>query len=172
MLKIWCLLVTFWKCPTWLVVSTRWAAFPKKVWTPVAMTTASISPCLQVEPEYTPSPGPFETGRDSPVRADWRNAQQRGNNGVTEPFGIYDRYNNKLMILKENEEGKNSPHTWSIFKGSPSSRRASAGIISPSLMLIMSPGTRTEASCSFHLPSRRTFPTTDKKEWNYEGEHK
>lgn len=45
----------------------------KKVWTPVAMTTASISPCLQVEPEYTPSPAPFVTGRDSPVSADCKN---------------------------------------------------------------------------------------------------
>ena len=42
---------TFWKWPTWLVLSTRCAAFPKKVWTPVAMTMASISPCLHVEPE-------------------------------------------------------------------------------------------------------------------------
>ncbi|KAG2650763.1 hypothetical protein PVAP13_1NG170176 [Panicum virgatum] len=50
---------TFWKWPTWLVLSTRCAALPKKVCTPVAITTASISPCLHVEPEH------------SPVRADW-----------------------------------------------------------------------------------------------------
>jgi hypothetical protein len=43
--------LTFWKWPTWLVESTRCAAFPKKVWTPVAITMASISPCLTVEPE-------------------------------------------------------------------------------------------------------------------------
>ncbi|KAF5803666.1 hypothetical protein HanXRQr2_Chr06g0274101 [Helianthus annuus] len=36
---------TFWKCPPWFVLSTRCAAFSKKVWTPVAMTTASSSPC-------------------------------------------------------------------------------------------------------------------------------
>ena len=54
------------------------------------------------------------------------------------------------MILKENEEGKNSSHTWSIFKGSPSSRRGSTCIISTGLMLIMSPGTTTEASCKIH----------------------
>lgn len=47
--------------------------------------------------------------------------------------------------------------TWSILRGSPSRRRASAGTISPSLMLMMSPGTRIAASCSPHLPSRRTF---------------
>ena len=47
--------------------------------------------------------------------------------------------------------------TWSILRGSPSRRRASAGTISPSLMLIISPGTRIAASCSPHLPSRRTF---------------
>ena len=47
-------------------------------------------------------------------------------------------------------------HTWSIFKGSPSSTRASAGIMSPSLILIMSPGTNTDASSSVHLPSRKT----------------
>uniref|UniRef100_A0A0A9DBR7 Uncharacterized protein n=1 Tax=Arundo donax TaxID=35708 RepID=A0A0A9DBR7_ARUDO len=44
-------LSTFWKWPTWFVLSTRCAALPKKVCTPVAMTTASISPCLQVDPE-------------------------------------------------------------------------------------------------------------------------
>ena len=38
--------------------------------TQVAMTMASISPYLQVELEYTPSPGPLVTGRDSPVSAD------------------------------------------------------------------------------------------------------
>ncbi|EYU29859.1 hypothetical protein MIMGU_mgv1a017372mg [Erythranthe guttata] len=61
---------TFWKCPTWFVLSTRWAALPKKVWTPVAMTTASISPCLHVDPEKTSSDGLFVTGRDSPFNAD------------------------------------------------------------------------------------------------------
>lgn len=45
-------------------------ALPRKVWTPMAMTTALISPCLHVEPEYTLSPGPLLTGRDSSVRAD------------------------------------------------------------------------------------------------------
>lgn len=46
---------------------------------------------------------------------------------------------------------------WSIFSASPSSRRASAGMISPSLMLIISPGTRIAASCSSHCPSLRTY---------------
>lgn len=36
------------------------------------MTTASISPCLHVEPEKTPSPLFFVTGSDSPVSADCR----------------------------------------------------------------------------------------------------
>ncbi|MFS7991648.1 hypothetical protein Hanom_Chr12g01073121 [Helianthus anomalus] len=106
---------TFWKCPTWFVLSTRCAAFPKKVWTPVAMTTASSSPCLQVEPENTSSYGFLVTGRDSPVSADW-----------------------------------------SIFNGSPSRRRASAGTISPSLILMISPGTSIAASCSLHRPSLKT----------------
>ncbi|CAI0406935.1 unnamed protein product [Linum tenue] len=44
---------------------------------------------------------------------------------------------------------------WS--QGSPSRRRASAGMISPSLMLTMSPGTKTAASSSLHLPFRRTL---------------
>lgn len=54
------------------MLSTRWAAFPKKVCTPVAMTIASSSPCLHVDPEYTPSPECLVTGSDSPVRADWK----------------------------------------------------------------------------------------------------
>jgi hypothetical protein len=35
------------------------------------MTTASISPCLHVDPENTSSPGFFVAGIDSPVSADW-----------------------------------------------------------------------------------------------------
>lgn len=50
---------TFWKCPTTSVESTRWAALPKKECIPVAMTTASISPCLHVEPVNTMVPGSF-----------------------------------------------------------------------------------------------------------------
>nr|GMD32475.1 hypothetical protein ZEAMMB73_Zm00001d050215 [Ipomoea batatas] len=46
-----------------------WAAFPKKVCSPVAITTASISPCLQVDPENTSSPGFLVTGRDSPANS-------------------------------------------------------------------------------------------------------
>lgn len=78
--KIWRYIVlelAFWKWPTWLVESTRCAALPKKVCTPVAMTTASISPCLQVEPEYTPSPGPLVTGNDSPVSALYQSGIKR-----------------------------------------------------------------------------------------------
>ncbi|BBN01708.1 hypothetical protein MPTK1_2g09670 [Marchantia polymorpha subsp. ruderalis] len=62
---------TFWKCPCCSVLSTRCAALPKNECTPVAMTTASISPCLHVDPECTSSPGPLVAGRDSPVSADW-----------------------------------------------------------------------------------------------------
>ncbi|KAK7362186.1 hypothetical protein VNO77_04290 [Canavalia gladiata] len=36
-------------------------------------------------------------------------------------------------------------------------RRASIGITSPNLMLIMSPGIKTATSCSFHLLFQRTF---------------
>jgi hypothetical protein len=46
--------------------------------------------------------------------------------------------------------------TWSIFKGSPLRRRASAGTMSPSFMLMISPGTRITASCSDQVPSRST----------------
>jgi hypothetical protein len=35
------------------------------------MMTASISPCLHVDPENTSSPGFFVAGIDSPVSADW-----------------------------------------------------------------------------------------------------
>ncbi len=69
-IKKWVTVFTFWKWPTWLVESTRWAAFPKKVCTPVAITTASISPCLHVEPENTSSPGFLSAGIDSPVKID------------------------------------------------------------------------------------------------------
>lgn len=62
--------MTLWKCPVWFVVSTRWPALPKNVWTPVATTMAAISPCLQVEPEKISSPGCLVTGIDSPVRDD------------------------------------------------------------------------------------------------------
>jgi len=54
---------------TWLsVVTTRWAALPKKVLTPVAYTTACISPCLMELPEYMISPVYLLTGNDSPDR--------------------------------------------------------------------------------------------------------
>jgi hypothetical protein len=43
---------------------------PKKVCTPVAITTASISPFLTVDPEKTSSEELFVTGSDSPVNAD------------------------------------------------------------------------------------------------------
>jgi hypothetical protein len=92
------------------------------VCTPVAITTASISPFLTVEPENTSSEGFFVAGRDSPVKADW-----------------------------------------STLKASPSRRRASAGMISPNLMLIMSPGTKIAASSSLHRPSLRTYKFCNKK---------
>ncbi|KAG5390782.1 hypothetical protein IGI04_032323 [Brassica rapa subsp. trilocularis] len=46
---------------------TKHAVLPKKVLEPVAITTASISPCLQVEPEKTCSPFFLVTGSDSPT---------------------------------------------------------------------------------------------------------
>lgn len=148
-MNLWTHLFTFWKWPTWFVESTRWAALPKKVWTPVAITTASISPCLHVEPEYTLSPGPLVTGSDSPVRADCKLDQETRLSHLK---------NNEASIkIKKKKKTRNSYSiTWSIFRGSPSRRRASAGIISPSLMLIISPGTRTDASSSIHFPSLRT----------------
>ncbi|KMT19175.1 hypothetical protein BVRB_1g015690 [Beta vulgaris subsp. vulgaris] len=85
------------------------------------MTTASSYPCLQEEPEYTPSPGFFVTGRDSPVNADWP-----------------------------------------IFKGSPSNSRASAGIISPSLILKMSPGIKTAAS-SMAMKMKKTLKDDEER---------
>uniref|UniRef100_A0A0A9CU50 Uncharacterized protein n=1 Tax=Arundo donax TaxID=35708 RepID=A0A0A9CU50_ARUDO len=55
--------------------------------------------------------------------------------------------------------GSDSPVSadWSIFSGSPWRRRASAGMISPSLMLIMSPRTKKDASSSLQVPSRKTL---------------
>ena len=71
--------LTFWKCPTWCVEWTRWAAFPRNVCTPVANTAASISPCLHMDPERTFSPVLFVTAKDSPVSADCkRNTQMHG----------------------------------------------------------------------------------------------
>jgi hypothetical protein len=95
---------------------------------------------LHVDPENTSSPGFFVTGNDSPVNADYK-----------EP---------KVKYVKLNK-GRNNVfadgHTWSIFKGSPSNSLASAGTISPSLILMISPGTSIDASCSLHWPSRRTW---------------
>ena len=61
-----------------------------------------------------------------------------------------------ILVDMEQPQLSTANFTWSIFKGSPSRRRASAGMMSPSLMLIMSPGTNTEASSSLHFPSRST----------------
>lgn len=55
--------------------------------------------------------------------------------------------------------------TWSILRGSPSRRRASAGMMSPSLTLMMSPGTRMADSTSLHRPSLRTFIMTNKNQY-------
>ena len=55
--------------------------------------------------------------------------------------------------------GKDSPVNadWSISMGSPSSKRASAGTISPRRTRITSPGTSSLAAGVTHLPSRFTF---------------
>lgn len=47
------------------------AARPKKVFSPVAYTRASFSPCLTVEPEKATLPLNFLAGSDSPVSAAW-----------------------------------------------------------------------------------------------------
>ena len=60
-------------------------------------------------------------------------------------------------VLYQYQQNNFVNFTWSIFKGSPCRRRASAGMMSPNLMLIMSPGTITDASSSFHFPSRSTY---------------
>ena len=60
---------TFWMLGTFWTPLIRAAERPKKVLEPVAYTTACRSPCLIVEPPKAISPGPFLTGRDSPVRA-------------------------------------------------------------------------------------------------------
>nr|GLL44296.1 hypothetical protein Ccrd_025584 [Ipomoea trifida] len=52
--------------------------------------------------------------------------------------------------------GNNNSFNLSLLAGSPSRRRASAGMMSPSLMLTISPGTRIAASCSLHRPSLST----------------
>lgn len=60
-----------------------------------------------------------------------------------------------VFVLKENRF-IHSVHTWSFFNESPSRRRVSAGLISPSFMLIISPDTKINASCSCQCPSLRT----------------
>lgn len=151
----------------------------------MAITTASISPCLQVDPENTTSPSFLVTGSDSPVRADWNTRWLTIN--VTNLLVQNDRPkwrhssltikklshlscpssqsswinthqdNRALQFFKQTGlELRIISQTWSILKASPSSRRASAGTISPSLILIISPGTNTMASSSFHRPSRKT----------------
>jgi hypothetical protein len=62
---IFCRLATLW------VPEMSAAARPKKVFSPVAYTSASFSPCLTVEPEKATSPVYFFAGSDSPVRAAW-----------------------------------------------------------------------------------------------------
>ena len=55
-----------WKCETF----RRWPqVLPsgrRRCCSPVAVTTATISPCLTIEPEYASSPTFFATGSDSP----------------------------------------------------------------------------------------------------------
>lgn len=80
---------------------------------------------------------------------------QGPNRGIAGTYGLTIRRWNRPTSNQHNNSRFKS--TWSIFNGSPSRRRASAGIMSPSLTLIMSPGTRTDASSSLHLPSRRTY---------------
>ncbi len=62
---------TFWKWPTLFMESTKWTTFPRKVYTPMAMTIISISPCLHVDPKNTSSPGLFVAGIDFLVIAYW-----------------------------------------------------------------------------------------------------
>ena len=61
----------FWKRPWLSTLAMRPAALPKKVFAPVATTTALLSPRLMAEPILSLSPGWMLTGRLSPVSADW-----------------------------------------------------------------------------------------------------
>ncbi len=70
---IFCRLATLW------VPEMRAAARPKKVFSPVAYTRASFSPCLTVEPEKATLPLNFLAGKDSPVSAAWSICGQEGN---------------------------------------------------------------------------------------------
>mmetsp|Transcript_33175 Transcript_33175/g.80583 ORF Transcript_33175/g.80583 Transcript_33175/m.80583 type:complete len:385 (+) Transcript_33175:1844-2998(+) len=69
---------TFWNRPCWTTLPIIPAARPKKVFSPVFTTMASISPRLTVEPIFATSPFRMVTGRDSPVRAAWSTWSSRG----------------------------------------------------------------------------------------------
>ncbi len=58
--------------------------------------------------------------------------------------------------------GKDSPVNadWSTSTGSPASRRASAGTMSPNRSRTTSPGTNSDAFGFVHFPSRKTFALT------------
>jgi hypothetical protein len=64
-------ITALWKWETLPAPATNFAVRPKNVLAPVAVITATISPCLTAEPEYASSPDFLVTGRDSPVSADW-----------------------------------------------------------------------------------------------------
>ena len=49
------------------VAGHEFGGAPKNVFSPVAVTTAVISPCLTIEPEKASSPTALPTGNDSPV---------------------------------------------------------------------------------------------------------
>ena len=158
---------TLWKWPTTSVESTKWAAFPKKEWMPVAMTTASISPCLQIEPVNTWSPVLLVTGRDSPVRADCI-VEGKPLGQINQADMLTQQTYQQLQpycYMETLAANVNCVITWSTFTGSPSSRRASAGMISPSLMLTISPGTKIEASSSCHCPSLKTWRSHHTHVW-------
>ena len=137
------------------------------------MTTASISPCLQIEPVNTWSPVLLVTGRDSPVRADCI-VEGKPLGQINQADMLTQQTYQQLQpycYMETLAANVNCVITWSTFTGSPSSRRASAGMISPSLMLTISPGTKIEASSSCHCPSLKTWRShpclnTARPDWN------
>src|SRR5947208_7723060 len=63
-------ITALWKWETLPAVATNFAVRPKNVFAPVAVITATISPCLTTEPEYASSPDVLTTGSDFPVSAE------------------------------------------------------------------------------------------------------
>ncbi|KAF8093495.1 hypothetical protein N665_0383s0122 [Sinapis alba] len=93
-----CTIITFFTS----VLSTKHAVLPKKVLEPVAITIASISPCLQVEPEKTCSPFVLVTGSDPPVSNDGVSFKKASicRNDISKLYANYiTRYQDRRILI-------------------------------------------------------------------------